>query len=305
MKNNFKFFAVLMAGVLLLAACNKSDIPGFKKTKSGLHYKFEKTNNGGEKLQFGEAVVGELVFRLDNDTIFSNVGNPERIFVITDSVYHDGNISEGLLMMHKGDKAVFAIFADSIFKFFSPQQMPPKYQKGKGQILYYEVFVEDVVTVEELQQEQQNFYERMTQRKEQEPTDIVNYVKSHGITVAPQSNGLYIMPRKVGKGKPVAVGSKVSIRYTGRLFDGTVFDSNVESVAREAGLDRPSYEPMTYEVGKMGLIKGWEQGIDGLKAGSEVTLVIPSSLAYGNRGAGQMIEPYTPLVFDIAIVSVE
>ncbi|MBQ7279693.1 MAG: FKBP-type peptidyl-prolyl cis-trans isomerase [Bacteroidales bacterium] len=303
MKNTLKFFGMLMAGVLLLAACNKSDIPGYKKTKSGLHYKFE-TTNGGEKLHLGEVVVGEMVLRLDADTLFTNMGNPGRLFQISDSVYHDINISEGLLMMGKGDKASFAIFADSVSKFFDGQ-MPQSYVNGKGQIFYYDIMVDDVVSVEELHQEQENFYERMTQRKEQEPADIANYVKSHGITAAPTSNGLYVVVRKKGKGNTVAAGRTVSIRYTGRLFDGTVFDSNVENDARAAGINRPSYEALTYEVGKMPLIKGWEQGIEGMPAGSELTLVIPSALAYGSRGQGQQIEPYTPLVFDISIVSVK
>ena len=53
------------------------------------------------------------------------------------------------------------------------------------------------------------------------------------------------------------------------------------------------------------MIKGWEEGVMGQPAGSEITLIIPSELAYGARGAGMDIMPYSPLTFDLTIVSVE
>ena len=62
---------------------------------------------------------------------------------------------------------------------------------------------------------------------------------------------------------------------------------------------------MTYVVGRDRLIPGWEQGVMGQPAGTVLQLVIPSAQAYGPRGAGNMIPPYSPLVFDIEIVSVK
>ena len=99
----------------------------------------------------------------------------------------------------------------------------------------------------------------------------------------------------------------MSIDYTGRLLDGTIFDSSREADAREAGKydERRPYEPMTYKVGAQPLIKGWDEGVKGMPEGTELTLIMPSKLAYGERGAGMDILPYSPLVFDITIVSVK
>ncbi|MBR1792417.1 MAG: FKBP-type peptidyl-prolyl cis-trans isomerase [Bacteroidales bacterium] len=305
MKTTVKFFAMMLAGMVLLASCTKSDIQGFKKTKSGLHYKFETIDKKGDKLHMRDVIVGEMVFRMDSTVLFSNVGDPRRILQITDSIYHDGNIGEGLLMMHKGEKATFAIFADSLFKYYDPRQMPQGYVQGKNMIIYYEVKVDDIVTAAEVQQEQENFYAAMEERQRSEPDEIKKYIADNNITVSPTSDGLYIIVKKKGKGDVVGMGKQVRMDYTGRLLDGTVFDSSEKSVGDAAGLQRPSYSPLEYTVGKMSLIKGWEKGIEGLPEGSEVQLIMPSSLAYGAQGAGQLIQPYTPLMFDIKILSVK
>ena len=126
------------------------------------------------------------------------------------------------------------------------------------------------------------------------------------VTVKPTADGLYVIVKKRGTGAKVATGMEVAINYTGRLLDGTIFDSSVESDARSGEIydaNRP-YKPLTYVVGKMGLIPGWEQGIMGQPQGTILQLVIPSALAYGSHGAGSKILPFSPLVFDIEIVSV-
>lgn len=305
MKNNFKYFVLLLAAVLLLASCKKSDIPGYKVTKSGLHYKIDKVNKSGEKFAVGDIVVGEFTLRMDDKVLTSNVGNPGRIYRITESEYHDAKIDEGLLMLHVGDKASFAIFADSIFRFFDISQMPEGYTQGKGQIIYWDFVVTDRVSAEEFEQERTNFYSEMQAREAEEPNAIKNYLAKNNINVAPTSNGVYVVVHRKGKGNTVGVGKKVSMNYTGRLLDGTVFDSSIESIAREAGLQRGEFKPLEYVVGKERLIKGWEEGINALPEGSEVTLIIPSNMAYGPMGSGDIIPPYSPLVFDIQLLAVK
>ncbi|MBQ0016832.1 MAG: FKBP-type peptidyl-prolyl cis-trans isomerase [Bacteroidales bacterium] len=305
MKNTVRLLTLLVVCSVLFAACHKSDIKGFKKTKSGLHYRFEKHDKGGNDYHVGDIVIGTLLVRLNNDTLF-NAATPDRVMRITDSVYHDINISEGLLMMHVGDKATFAIFADSLAKYFTPKQMPPQYKAGNGQIFFYEIEAIDRVTIEEQEQEQAIFTANMEALRNAEPDSIQSYVTRNGITVAPNEDGLYIIVKRRGAGNKVALGKTVQINYTGKLLDGKIFDSNIESVAREADIydAQRTYEPMKYEVGKQSLIQGWDKGVDGLPAGSSVTILMPSRMAYGAQGAGNAIPPYSPLVFDIDIVSV-
>ncbi len=302
MKKQMKMAAMLVAGAMMMAACGGS---GFKTTDSGLMYKFEKQNKSAQQVQDGDVLVGEMTIKFDTTETFSNVGNAGRIMQATKTF--DGDLYEGLLMMHIGDKATFAIEADTLAKFLQANQMPPYYQPGKGMKIYYEISLQDIVTKDEIMQEQANFMAEMQQRQQGEPEAIAAYVRDNNIKEKANNDGLYVIVKKKGNGAKVAAGKKVAINYTGRLLDGTMFDSSVESDAKRGNIytaDR-TYEPLSYTVGQMGLIKGWEDGINGQPEGTILQLIIPSALGYGSRGAGEMIPPYSPLVFDIEIVSVK
>lgn len=307
MKKSFKIAMLIVAGAVLATSCGpKSDLDGFKKTKSGLHYRFEVQNKDAQAVQSGDVLVGEMTMRLDEDTLYTNMGNPQRILQVNDGLF-EGDVSEGLLMMHEGDKAIFAVEADSVAKFFQPNQMPPSYEQGKGMKFYYEINLTDIITKDEMAQEQANYVAEMEKRQQEEPAAIAKYVADNNITATPNADGLYVIVRKAGNGPKVAAGKQVKINYTGRLLDGTIFDSSVEKDAREGGVYNPQrpYEPLEYTVGQMSLIKGWDDGVMGLAQGTQVTLLMPSALAYGAQGAGQTILPYSPLTFDIEIVSVK
>ena len=302
MKKQMKMAAMLVAGAMMMAACGGSS---FKTTDSGLMYKFEKQNKSAQQVQDGDVLVGEMTIKFDTTETFSNVGNAGRIMQATKTF--DGDLYEGLLMMHIGDKATFAIEADTLAKFLQANQMPPYYQPGKGMKIYYEISLQDIVTKDEIMQEQANFMAEMQQRQQGEPEAIAAYVRDNNIKEKANNDGLYVIVKKKGNGAKVAAGKKVAINYTGRLLDGTMFDSSVESDAKRGNIytaDR-TYEPLSYTVGQMGLIKGWEDGINGQPEGTILQLIIPSALGYGSRGAGEMIPPYSPLVFDIEIVSVK
>ena len=303
MKKNLRLATMIVAVAAMLASCGSGD--GFKTTASGLHYKFEKQVKNAQQVQDGDVLVGEMTIRFDTTETFSNVGHADRILQAQRTF--DGDLYEGLLMMHIGDKATFAIEADSLAKFLQPNQMPPYYQPGAGQRIYYEINLQDIVTQEEIMQEQSNFMQEMQERQQNEPELIAKYIADNNIKAKPTSDGLYVIVKKKGTGAKVATGKEVAVNYTGRLLDGTIFDSSVESDARSGEIYNPQrkYEPMTYVVGRDKLIEGWEKGVMDQPAGTVLQLVIPSALAYGSRQASPVILPYSPLVFDIEIVSVK
>ena len=302
MKRQVKIATLLVAGMTLLAACSND---GFKTTNGGLHYRFDKMSKDGQQVQEGDVLVGEMTFKFDTMTLFTNVGKADRIMQASPNF--PGNLHEGLLLMHVGDQATFAIEADTLAKFMQPDQMPPTYQRGTGQKFYYEINLQDIVTKEELEEEREAFMAEAQQRQENEPQMIADYVRDNGIAAKPNADGLYVIVKKRGNGPKVATGNEVAVNYTGRLLDGTMFDSSVESDAKEGDIHNPqrTYEPLTYTQGRGQLIPGWEQGVEGQPEGSQLQLIIPSALGYGPRGAGQRIPPFSPLVFDIEIVSVK
>ena len=98
---------------------------------------------------------------------------------------------------------------------------------------------------------------------------------------------------KVGKGGAPKKEDKVKVHYTGKLLDGTKFDSS---------LDRK--EPFEFTIGEGGVIKGWDEGVPGMKKGGKRKLVIPSDMAYGKRGSPPKIGPDAPLEFEIGLIEV-
>ncbi len=208
MKRQVKIATLLVAGMTLLAACSND---GFKTTDGGLHYRFDKMNKDGQQVQEGDVLVGEMTFKFDTMTLFTNVGKADRIMQASPNF--PGNLHEGLLLMHVGDQATFAIEADTLAKFMQPDQMPPTYQRGTGQKFYYEINLQDIVTKEELEEEREAFMAEAQQRQENEPQMIADYVRDNGIAAKPNADGLYVIVKKRGNGPKVATGKEVAVNW--------------------------------------------------------------------------------------------
>ncbi len=116
--------------------------------------------------------------------------------------------------------------------------------------------------------------------------------KTEGKEVKTRS-GLKYIDQKLGKGAVAKAGDVVEVHYTGRLTDGKKFDSS---------LDRN--EPFKFKLGAGMVIKGWDEGIQGMRAGGKRKLIIPPDLAYGKRGAGKVIPPDSTLVFEVELLKV-
>ena len=112
------------------------------------------------------------------------------------------------------------------------------------------------------------------------------------------ANGLKYTDTAVGTGAAATAGHKVTVHYTGWLYNngekGKKFDSS---------LDRG--QPFSFGLGAHQVIRGWDEGVAGMKVGGKRTLIIPPELGYGARGAGGVIPPNATLTFDVELLKVD
>jgi FKBP-type peptidyl-prolyl cis-trans isomerase len=111
---------------------------------------------------------------------------------------------------------------------------------------------------------------------------------------------LVSVDRKVGDGAEALAGKRVTVHYTGWLFDAT----KPENKGRKFDSSRDRNEPFTFRLGGREVIEGWDRGVAGMKVGGQRTLTIPADMGYGSRGAGGVIPPDATLLFDVELLNV-
>ncbi len=112
---------------------------------------------------------------------------------------------------------------------------------------------------------------------------------------------LKIIDKKIGDGSEAKANSTVSVDYTGWLYDPAAPDKKGKKF--DSSLDRG--DPFGFVLGRGTVIRGWDEGIKGMKEDGQRTLIIPPEMAYGNRGAGGLIPPGATLIFDVELLNVK
>jgi FKBP-type peptidyl-prolyl cis-trans isomerase FkpA len=107
-------------------------------------------------------------------------------------------------------------------------------------------------------------------------------------------NGMEFIDIQVGTGDQALAGKLVTVHYTGWLTDGKKFDSS-----------RDRNRPFDFQLGAGNVIRGWDEGVQGMRVGGQRRLIIPPSLGYGQRGAPGAIPPNATLIFDVELLKVQ
>ena len=294
MKQVMKVAALSVAVATLGVACNKGGkmLTDYTKSDEGLLYKVVTENKSGAAVTAGDVVFGtiyECYVSGDSTTILNGSNGEVVPLTQAHTPQNAFDFMGGLIFLHVGDSAMFAIPADSLASQIGADRMPPMYTAGKGDYLRYDIRVAKTLSEGDYraQMEQEN-----AQRKEASEAALAQYIRDNKITAKPDKDGLYRIVTRKGTGAVISNDKQVKIHYTGKFLNGDVFDSSLQR------------DPLSLTVGKKQVIQGWELGLLGLYEGSTATLIIPYNLAYGEQGAGP-IPPYSTLVFDIEVVEVK
>ncbi|SDH59525.1 FKBP-type peptidyl-prolyl cis-trans isomerase [Chitinophaga filiformis] len=262
---------------LFLASCGAG---GTKKTPGGVDFVVHKSGTGAQ-LKLGDTVLLNIIQSLNDSVLVESrkmAGGPVP-FVISKSV-NKYDLMDGLAMLKEGDSATFSIPIDSL-----PEPHPPFGKKGDKLNVTFIVVGK---------------YAAAEQKAKDEKT-IKEYMDKNKITATPTPEGVYVAVKEEGTGAQPKVGDTVYVHYTGKLLDGKVFDSSLDSTLRPG----MKIEPIKFPIGRGFVIKGWDAGIAALKKGSKATLIIPSTLAYGLQGSPPAIPGNSVLAFDVQLVDVK
>lgn len=235
------------------------------KTASGLKYTITEAGTG-KQVQTGDKVTVHYTGKLTNGSKFDSSKDRNQPFSFKVGA---GQVirgwDEGLALLKVGDKATLTIPAELGYG-----------SRDMGTIPANSTLIFDIEVLE------------ATEAVSAKPYDVA------GKDTLTTASGLKYIYVNKGSGAQAEKGKTVSVHYTGYLMDGKMFDSSVERG-----------EPIAFPLGQGMVIPGWEEGIALMKVGDKIRLIIPSGLAYGERGAGGVIPPNATLIFDCELVNVQ
>jgi FKBP-type peptidyl-prolyl cis-trans isomerase len=265
---------------------------GFKKTESGLVYKFVNDAPGTNLPKLGDNVEVHINTHINDSMLFNsrvlNHGQPVGFTVMPPSF--KGDLVEGLMLMTPGDSAVFLISVDSVQK--SGAQLLPWMKSGD--MIEYDVQMASVKSKEQVKAETET---KSAAQKSIDDNLLQEYFKANKLKPMKTASGLYYVITKKGAGDLPKAGNNITVNYTGKTLNGVTFDSNVDSNFHHV-------QPFSFLVGQHQVISGWDEGLMLMNKGCKASLFIPSGLAYGERGAGEKIPANSILIFDVEVTKI-
>ncbi len=290
MKNKTLMWVVVNAVIFVFFfACSSNQDDGFEVI-NGIKTKFFVRNEDAPKPEPGDILLLRLRYTTENDSvIFDSEEIPTFKMRLNKSNARVPTIDDALAILHVGDSAEFIIDAESFYVVTKRSELPKQFKRGD--VLKFYVKLEDILTKEKYLKEQQA---KLRKSEKMEESEIKRYITLSNITVKPDSSGIYYIEKEKGKGPHPEPGDKVTVHYVATFLSGQPFDNSYERG-----------EPFTFTFGVGEVIPGWDIALKKMQKGTKATIIVPSRLAYGSEGYGNIIPPYTPLIFDIEVLKIE
>ncbi len=292
----------LLGLAALVFACGDSDK---FTTESGVEVSYVRKGEG-EKPKEAQILTMHIAYSDENgNDIFNSVeaGKGRALpMQYNDSAWKSqGVLYEVIKELKKGDSVQFQVTAEELYVKTFGAQVPDSIKADSK--ITFRLGMVNLMSEEDYRAEDMAFMEK---EMEKQRAAAENQIVADGKTIdqflsdqnienaQTTESGLRYVITKEGKGETAAPGQTVSVHYTGTTLEGEKFDSSHDR-----------NEPISFVLGQGQVIPGWDEGISLLNKGAKATLYIPSSLAYGPRGAGGVIKPNAILKFDVELVDVK
>lgn len=278
-----------LLSLLFFLACKEE--PQFQTHDSGLEYAYFIENPDASYAKPGDILSLRMKYYSSKDSLLfdSDEVNSKYRMQFQAKSHSGGCLEDAYSLLRPGDSLVCKINA---FNFYEhTRKMPVPQGIDPTEYLTFYIKLYGIQSYSDISKERQA---ARSNSAESEQAVLDDYLKKTNTTVEPTLSGMYIVEITKGNGPAIKPGDKVSIHYVGKLMDQSIFDNSYKR-----------NEPLEFTLGNGELIKGMEEGIAGMKQGGKARLIIPSHLAYDSAGYGQLIPPYSTLIFEVEIIKIE
>lgn len=278
-----RVYVLILFFLPALLSCGRKD--AFTRHSSGLEYRFIESNTTGASPESGDIVV----LSIRHETADGRVIDESPLYRTQVRVpAYAGDFNTGLQLVQVGDSVCFRLDAGDYYEKNRKRELPAGLQQGDPVLIFFRL--KNIIGAGTLEQERRSMYHT---DELQEQALLKDYLERTDIQVEPRESGLYVLILEEGSGVEARSGNTITVHYTGKGIDGRVFDTS---------LDKP--QPLSFVLGRGEVIQGWDEGFAGMKAGTRARLIVPSRLAYGEKGFRDIILPYSTLIFDVELIAV-
>jgi FKBP-type peptidyl-prolyl cis-trans isomerase len=282
MRKYFNVAMFLLFGLLISFPGYLAGQDGLKQTSTGLKYQINKVSQDTSKPRTGDWITFNMRYTAKvhgKDTMLFDSktglkGEPVRI-ELPPSDFR-GDLYEGIRMLSPGDSGMFAIDSDSLFlKTFRMPKRPEMIDSNTAICFYIHLISAD-------------------SRDKLEKTEgilLQKYISDNQITVQPTASGIYIVKSVESKEMKIDTGCQVKLQFVVSLIDGKQIFSSLE---------RP--EPIKIQYGQKFDTPGMQEAVGAMKKGEKAKIIVPSKMAFGEKGRGSLVPPYATLIYDVEIV---
>ena len=301
---------VLLAGGIMTSCESNS----YKTTESGIKYKFIEEGDG-EIPEAGQVMIMNMIGKDSKDTVLiSSVKQGEPMPMPVDSTWtNDGSIYEIFKLLKSGDSVEIQITAEGFYTKTFKQPVPDSVEASS--LITFNIGIDDVMSMDEFRSYQMKQFEKRQEKAAafaleqlaKDKTTIEEYLKENKIEAKSTESGLHYVILEEGNGPEAEKGDTVVVDFTGTTLEGKMFYTSNMDVAKEEGTfqEGGSYEPLDFVIGAGQMIKGVDEGVELLKEGAKARFFLPSTLAYGERGAGEDIKPNQIITFDVELLEIK
>lgn len=281
---------ILVICTLFIAIVSCKNEAKYNVTENGVQYRFFVHNENAQKPNIGEIIEINMRYYTEDDSLLFDTKEIQGVFrmQIKDPKQFAGTIDEALVFMNEGDSAEFLVDA-SFFYLKSKKIDVPSYIKSGSKLKFY-IKINKILSYKEFENERSQL--RVNEEGE-EMTLLKDYLQKSNITINPSPTGLYYIETLKGNGRKPRPGNPVVVNYVGKFIDGQIFDSSYDRT-----------EPFQFIFGTGQVISGLDEGISNMTEGGRAMLIIPSIIAYGDKGKGEKIPPFSTLIFEVELIRV-